>query len=107
MAGRPVEGRHDARGWIALAKRLRMTVLVLLSVVVLLTLLVVSWLVYMPVMALLVAPVTLLAGALLGTGPSPPINTVAAALLAAGLAVATVASVLRVLMRRARARAAA
>ena len=77
-----------------------------LSAVVFGALFVVSWLIYMPVMALLVAPVTILAGAVVGLAPSAPLNSLAAAALAGGLACATVASVLRVLLRRARARAA-
>jgi hypothetical protein len=82
----------------------RLTFLVGLSAVVLLALLLVSWLIYMPVMALLVSPFTLLSGAVLGVAPSAAANSAAAVVLAAALACATVASVLRVLLRRARAR---
>ena len=82
-----------------------MASLVALSAVVFLALFVVSWLIYMPVMALLVAPFTILAGALAGLAPSAALNSLAATALAGGLACATVASVFRVLVRRARARA--
>ena len=82
----------------------RMALLVALSAAVLCLLLLVSWLIYMPVMALIVAPFTIVGSALVGLAPSAPVNSAAAAMLSAGLACATVASVVRVLLRRARAR---
>jgi len=85
----------------------RVAALVTLSALVLLTLFVVSWLIYMPVMALLVAPFTILAGAVAGLAPCAPLNSLAATALSGGLACATVASVVRVLLRRARARSTA
>ena len=81
-----------------------MAFLVTLSAVVLTALFVVSWLVYMPIMALVVAPFTIVGAALAGLPPSAPLNSIAAATLAAALAFATVNLVFRVLLRRARAR---
>ena len=85
-------------------RRARLTALVTLSALVMLLLLVVSWLIYMPIMALLAAPFSIFASTLHGRAPSPELNTVLAVSFAGLLAVATVAATLRVLMRRARKR---
>jgi hypothetical protein len=68
---------------------------------------VVSWLIYMPVAALLFAPVSLLGAFLMNHPPSPLVNSVAAVTLSGALAGATAAAVFRVLLARARRRAAA
>ena len=89
---------------ISALRVVRVAVLVTLSAVVLTALFVVSWLIYMPVMALVVAPFTIAGAAIAGIPPSAPLNSIAAATLAATLAYATVNLVFRVLLRRARAR---
>ena len=85
----------------------RITFLVSLSVLVFAALFAVSWLIYMPVAALLFAPISLLAAFLLSHPPSPLVNRVAAVTLSGALAAATAAAVFRVLLARARRRAAA
>ena len=65
---------------------------------------VVSWLIYMPVAALLFAPVSLVGAFLLSHPPSPLVNSLAAVTLSGALAAATAAAVFRVLLARARAR---
>lgn len=85
----------------------RITFLVSLSAVVFAALFAVSWLIYMPVAALLFAPISLLAAFLLSHPPSPLVNSVAAVTLSGALAAATAAAVFRVLLARARRRAAA
>lgn len=82
----------------------KLGLLVLLSAAVLLALFVISWLIYMPVGALVVAPVTLTLSFLFGVEPPAHWNSLAAFALSGLLAAATVAAVLRVLLRRARAR---
>lgn len=82
----------------------RMALLVGASVIVFAALFVVSWLIYMPVAALLFTPISLLGAFLLSHPPSPIINTMAAVTLSGALAAATVAAVFRVLLARARAR---
>lgn len=84
-----------------------MTFLVSLSVLVFAALFAVSWLIYMPVAALLFAPISLLGAFLLSHPPSPLVNSVAAVTLSGALAAATAAAVFRVLLARARRRAAA
>ena len=85
----------------------RITFLVSLSVLVFAALFAVSWLIYMPVAALLFAPISLYAAFLLSHPPSPLVNSVAAVTLSGALAAATAAAVFRVLLARARRRAAA
>ena len=85
----------------------RITFLVSLSVLVFAALFAVSWLIYMPVAALLFAPISLFAAFLLSHPPSPLVNSVAAVTLSGALAAATAAAVFRVLLARARRRAAA
>lgn len=65
---------------------------------------VVSWLIFMPVAALVVAPATMLLSFLWGTPPSLLFNAVAAIVLSGGFAGGTVAAIFRVLRRRAQAR---
>ena len=77
---------------------------ILLSLVVFAALFMVSWLIYMPVSALLFAPFSLLVTWLLSHPPSPEANSLAAVAIAGTLAAATVAAVFRVLWARARAR---
>lgn len=92
----------------ALLRSLRASRLALLigaSVLVFAALFVVSWLIYMPVAALLFAPFSLLGAFLLSHPPSPLVNSLGAVTLAGGLAAATVAAVFRVLLARARRRA--
>ena len=82
----------------------RVVLLVGASGLVLAALFVVSWLVFVPVGALVVAPATLLLSLALGTAPSALANSAAAVALSGALAAATVSASLRVLLRRARAR---
>jgi hypothetical protein len=82
----------------------RITFLVSLSALVFTALFVVSWLIYMPVAALLFAPISLLAALLLSHPPSPLVNSIAAVTLSGALAAATATAVFRVLLGRARAR---
>lgn len=82
----------------------RIALLVTASALVFAALFVVSWLIYMPVAALLFAPVSLLGAFLLSHPPSPLLNSLAAVTLSGGLAAATAAAVFRVLLARARAR---
>lgn len=83
----------------------RVALLVGLSALALAGLFAASWLVFMPVGALVVAPVTLALSLALGTAPSALANSAAAVVLSGALAAATVAATLRVLLRRARRRA--
>jgi hypothetical protein len=90
-----------------LLRTLRTSSLVLriaLSLAVFAALFVVSWLIYMPVSALLFAPFSLLVTLLLGHPPSPEANSLSAVVIAGLLAAATVAAVFRALLARARAR---
>ena len=82
----------------------RLTFLVGLSALVFAALFVVSWLIYMPVAALLFAPISFLGALLSSHPPSPLVNSAAAVTLSGALAAATVAAVFRVLLARARAR---
>jgi hypothetical protein len=77
-----------------------------LSVVAFAALFAVSWMIYMPVAALLFAPISLFAAFLLSHPPSPLVNSVAAVALSGALAAATATAVFRVLLARARRRAA-
>ena len=67
----------------------------------------VSWLIFMPVAALVVAPVTLAVALLSGFPPSTLLNSLVALLLSGVFAVGTVRVVFRVPLRRAQARRAA
>jgi len=82
----------------------RAAFLVLSSILALAGLFVASWLIFMPVGALVVAPLTLALSLLSGTAPSAFLNTAAAVLLSGSFAAATVTAAFRVLLRRARAR---
>jgi hypothetical protein len=83
----------------------RLALLIGASALVFAALFVVSWLIYMPVAALLFAPVSLLGAFMLSHPPSPLVNSVAAVTLSGALAAATVTAVFRVLLSRARRRA--
>lgn len=97
--------RAQVREGLRAARRSpRVAVLVGLSFVALAGLFAASWLVFMPVGALVVAPVTLLLSLVLGTAPSALVNSVGAVALSGALAAASVAAALRVLLRRARRR---
>jgi hypothetical protein len=76
--------------------------LILAAAAALLALLLVSWLVYMPVAALLVAPVTVAVALALDIPPPAPANSLVAIAGAGALACATVLAVFRILVRRAR-----
>jgi hypothetical protein len=81
-----------------------MAILTLASLLVLSALFVVSWLIYMPVGALVVAPATLFLSLVFSVPPPALLNSLAAVALSGLLAAATVAAALRVLLRRARER---
>ena len=82
----------------------RSTFLVAFSIFAFVGLFLVSWFIFMPVSALLVAPATVAVSFLFGSAPAPLPNTLAAIALSATLAGATVTAAFRVLLRRARAR---
>jgi hypothetical protein len=82
-----------------------MAIRVGLSIIVFSALFLVSWLVFMPVGALVVAPLTVASSLLLGVAPSAAVNSAAAVSLSGGFAGVTVLAALRVLLRRARVRA--
>jgi len=82
----------------------RAAFLVTLSILALSALFLGSWLIFMPVAALVVAPTTLAVSFLLGFAPSALPNSLAAVALSGTFAGATVAAAFRVLLRRARAR---
>lgn len=67
-------------------------------------LLLVSWLIYMPIAALLVTPISLLHSFVVSAPPSVLLNSLGAIVLSGSLAVGTVAAVFRVLLARARSR---
>jgi len=105
IANRPIEGGailHERVRTSLVASR--NVLLVLASAIVFLALFVVSWLIFMPVGALVVAPVTLSASLAFGVSPPPHVNSLAAVALSGVLAGATVTAVFRVLLRRSRAR---
>ena len=82
----------------------RAAILVGSSIAVLGALFLVSWLIFMPVGALMVAPITLGVSAIIGVAPSAAVNSAAAVSVSGGFAMATVTATTRVLLRRARAR---
>jgi hypothetical protein len=83
-----------------------LAVRIALALVAFAALFVVSWSIYVPVVALLWLPFSLLVTFLIDHPPSPAANSMAAVTLSGTLAAATVVAVFRVLIARARRRAA-